>query len=295
MVEGVKAVVAARYRLVATDLDGTLLNERGELTPEVCQAAQSVQAAGIIVCLATSRRLTGARPVAEAIGLRGPLILYDGVQVRGFPTHEILMSKPLSARVGQDVVDILAEHGLQPIVQHADEDGERLLVGPASGGASHAATYLANFTHQVVELPVTALCDGHRDPLRIVAFGALQTLRRAASAIAHLSCGFQLLERGNYGTAELSVFAPDASKGNALLWLAEFLGVAPAETLAIGDGINDVSMLRAAGLGVAMGNAAAPIKEAAHVVTATNKEDGVAVALYRHILQSSTFSGGMDS
>lgn len=284
VVEG-KKTAAARYRLVATDLDGTLLDERGSVTSEALHAVRCVQDAGVTVCLATSRRLTGTAPVAEALGLRGPLILYDGTQVRHSATRAILMELPLPAHVGQQVVDILADQGLQPIVQHGDVYSERLLVGPTPQGPSQAEHFLANFAHQIVELPVSALCEGQPEPLRIVAFGLLRALERAAAAIAQLECGVQLLERGNYGTAELSVFAPAASKGNALLWLANYLGIAAEETIAIGDGVNDVSMLRAAGLGVAMGNAWPAAKQAADVVTASNEEHGVAEALNRFVLR----------
>lgn len=291
VVEGTRTA-AARYRLVATDLDGTLLDERGSVASEAMQAVRCVQDAGVTVCLATSRRLTGTAPVAEALGLRGPLIIYDGAQVRHSSTRAILMELPLPAHVGQQVVDILANQGLQPVVQHADVHGERLLVGPTPG-ASQAEHYLANFAHQIVELPVRALCEGRPGPLRIVAFGLLPALERAAAAMAPLECGVQLLERGNYGTAELSVFAPAASKGNALLWLANYLGVAAEETLAIGDGVNDVSMLRAAGLGVAMGNAGPAAKQAADVVTASNKEHGVAEALNRFVLRDAAMREGV--
>lgn len=282
--EDVEPMAAGSFRLVACDLDGTLLNEQGQLTTAVKRTIRAAQAAGVVICLATSRRLTGAVPVAEELGFRGPLILYDGALVRTFPDGETLLSKPLSAQVGQDVVSILAEHGLEPIVQHIHSDRERLFVGAVNPALRHSNAYLSRFADQIVEFPVASLCLGHPDPLRIVAFGPLERLRRAARDVAQLACGWQLLERGNYGAAELSIFAPEASKGNALRWLAQYLDVPLEQTLAIGDGINDVSMLRAVGLGVAMGNADPATKAVARAVTATNEDDGVVQALTSFVL-----------
>jgi hypothetical protein len=109
-------------------------------------------------------------------------------------------------------------------------------------------------------------------------------LRRAAVALAHIYAGRQLLLTGSYGLAELTVFARTASKGGALIHLAEHFGIALGETLAIGDGLNDVSMLRAAGLGVAMGQAPRRVRAVANAATASNAEDGFALALDRYVL-----------
>jgi Cof subfamily protein (haloacid dehalogenase superfamily) len=275
------------YRLVAVDLDGTLLDERGELTARTHAAVRRVQAAGITLALATSRRLTGALPVAEALALRGPLILYDGAQIREHPGGDVLTANAIAPEVARPVVGLLAAHGLRPVVQYGGADGERLLVGPPVRSSDHADAYLALFARQIDVMPLTKLMEraaGPEGPLRIVAFGPLERLRAATGEMEHLPCGRQLLPRGNYGTAELSVFAPDASKGNALRWLAARLSVPMWQTCAIGDGINDVSLLAAAGLGMAMGNAAPEVRAVASVVTASNSEDGAARALERYVL-----------
>ena len=83
----------------------------------------------------------------------------------------------------------------------------------------------------------------------------------------------------------LEINAEEATKGNALLWLADYLGIPREETMAFGDGENDISMLKAAGIGVAMGNASDQIKEAADEVTLTNDQDGVAAAIRNWVLK----------
>src|SRR6185437_2521271 len=111
------------------------------------------------------------------------------------------------------------------------------------------------------------------------AFAPVSVLRRVAVDLSVSDCGRQLLLTGNFGMAELTLFAADASKGNALATLARSLAIPLEETMAIGDGLNDISMLRTAGLGVAMGHAPRRVRANADVVTASNAEDGMAQAL----------------
>jgi 5-amino-6-(5-phospho-D-ribitylamino)uracil phosphatase len=272
------------YRLVAADLDGTLLGPDGELSPATIGAVRALRRAGAMLVLATSRRLTGTLPVAEALGHNGPLILYDGAQTRAYPSGAVLATNGLDRGVAQRAVEILAHCGLRPIVQHGEEAAERLLIGPAAGASDE--TYLSRFAHQVTEMPVERLCADGPDPLRLVAFGPSARLEGAARGIADLACGWQLLAVGNYGASELTVFAPGASKGTALEALARHLGVSMAETLAIGDGINDVSLLQAAGLGVAMANGAEVVRQVARALAPSHADDGAAWAIRRYVLGS---------
>jgi hydroxymethylpyrimidine pyrophosphatase-like HAD family hydrolase len=276
-----------QFRLVASDLDGTLLDPQGSLSARTLTAVQAVRAAGIPFVLATSRRLTGAAPVAAALGLDGPLILYDGAQVHQYPTGDILAQHALPIPLARQAAAIISSHGLRPIVQHGDRDGERLLVGALAASAQERGrerAYLDAFAHQIVALPASDLFADGAAPLRIVAFGPLRWLRPAAAALADLPLGWQLLPRGNYGTAELSVFAAGASKGAALLALAERLGIPRREVFAVGDGINDISLLEAAGFGVAMANGGPKVRAAADALAPSHAEDGAAWAIERYVL-----------
>jgi len=277
-----------RFRLVASDLDGTLLDPQGDLSARTLAAVQAVRAAGIPFVLATSRRLTGAAPVAVALGLDGPLILYDGAQVRQHPAGDILAQHTLPIPLARQAAAIIASHGLRPIVQYGDRDGERLVVGAPAAAQEHGRerAYLEAFAHQIVALPDGDLLADGVEPLRIVAFGPLRWLRPAATAIAALPLGWQLLPRGNYGAAELSVFATGASKGAALLALAERLSIPRHAVFAVGDGINDISLLDAAGFGVAMANGGPKVRAVAHAVAPSHAEDGAAWAIERYVLST---------
>ena len=274
-----------RFRLVAADLDGTLLDPAGEVTEKTRSAARALATAGITLVLATSRRFTGVAPIAKSLELSGPLILCDGAQMRQYPDGSILASNALDMQVAQSVVEIIYAHGLRPIAQISDQHRERLLVAPAPD-VVWDANYLTLFADQIVEAPIEALCADGVDPLRVVAFGDPKRLRAAADEIGMLQCGWQILDMGNYGTAELMVFSPTASKGNTLEILAGRMGIPLSETFAIGDGINDVSLLATAGFSVAMGNAVNEVRAVAHAVARPNSDDGAADSILRYVLEA---------
>jgi hydroxymethylpyrimidine pyrophosphatase-like HAD family hydrolase len=264
------------FRLVAADLDGTLLGPGGDIGPRTRAVVKELHVAGVAFALATSRRFTGTAPVAQALGLAGPVIVYDGAQTRAYPGGEILAEQALAPEVATAAAAILAAHHLRPIVQYADAASEYLRVGPPDARNPHVSSYLARFADQVSVHALGDLCSLDASPLRVAAFGPSRRLRRAAAGLGTLPCGVQLLGEGGYGAAELTVFSPAASKGAALLDLASTLGIAVRETFAIGDGRNDMSMLRAAGMSVAMAHADRRTRASARIVAAIG-DDAVTV------------------
>lgn len=283
------------FRLVAADLDGTLLDPRGALSSRTIAAVHALREADITVALATSRRLTSTAPVAAALGLQGPLIIYDGAQIRDYPSGGSIASHPLDQRIARRVIEILLAHQLRPVVQYGSADGhgphgehgehgEHMVVGPAMPGSTLDENYLSQYTRQITVVSEAELYQRLAQSLRIVVFDALERLQAAIAEVAALPMGWQLLPRGNYGTAELSVFSPAASKGNALQTLAQRLEIPLTQVFAIGDGINDISMLSVAGLSAAMGNADRVVREAARAVVPANSEDGAAQAIEEYVL-----------
>lgn len=270
---------------MAADIDGTLLGANGELSARTIQMIARLREAGIAFTLATSRRYTGTAPVAEALAHSGPLILYDGAQVRRFPGGDIEESDALDIYVARGAAEVIHRYHLRAIVQFSDDAGERLRIGPPDAYSHHDAEYLLRYTPQTSVVPVDELVPDATLPVRVLAFGPVDALERAAADLAGSRGATQVLLQGNYGAAELTVFSPTASKGNALLRLAKRLDIPRERTFAIGDGLNDVSMLRLAGLGVAMGNANATVRAAARAVTGSVDEDGAALAIERYCLQ----------
>jgi hydroxymethylpyrimidine pyrophosphatase-like HAD family hydrolase len=273
-----------RIRLVAIDVDGTLLDPQGCVTPRTFAAIQALAASGVIVALATGRRWTGASVAASALDFHGPMIHMDGAVTRSYPDGEMLNAASLDRIIAQRAAESLVSYGIQPIVQYSDYVDEYLHVTDQAAHPAWTAAYISAFRQQIRFRPVAELCDASVDPMRLVAFAPLPVLRRVAVDLASPECGRQLLLDGNYGTAELTLFSALASKGNALAMLASTLDIPLEETMAVGDASNDISMLRVAGLGVAMGQASRRVRASADVVTGSNAEDGLAQALETHVL-----------
>jgi hydroxymethylpyrimidine pyrophosphatase-like HAD family hydrolase len=283
-----------RIRLLATDLDGTLLDPSGALSPRTLAALRAADAAGVVTVLATARRYTGAEPIARAIGTVSAVIIFDGAQIRRFPDGTIIETASLHARHGQRAAEIMFSNGLRPIAQHGDADGERLIVGPQPDAPEWGRAYLEAVASHVVPSSLEAVCGGQPDPVRVVAFGPAERVRQVARLISTHgdfalegskgSVSVHVLDAGNYGMAELTVLPAGVSKGAALIRVGMRFGISMREVLALGDGLNDVSMFQAAGLSVAMGNAAAELVQVAHATTASNGADGAAQAIERYVL-----------
>src|SRR5258706_6805271 len=120
-----------RIQMLVIDIDGTLLNPEGKITPLTRTAVQAARQAGILVTLATARRYSNTAPVAIELGLDIPLILYDGALIVEHPKGVILHTHPLSASVGQQAVDLLAHRAIQLVVQPATGLSEQVWTGPA--------------------------------------------------------------------------------------------------------------------------------------------------------------------
>jgi Cof subfamily protein (haloacid dehalogenase superfamily) len=266
------------------DIDGTLLNEQGQITSRTRRAVVAAQAAGVVVALATARRHQSATLFASDLGLMGPVVSYDGALIREHPSNEHWYSDPLPAVTGQAAVDAIARHGLQPLAQYNQESGERVLTGPQSNDTAWMGNYYDLYAAQFERHALGSLCVGKGDPLRIVAFGPLEYLEPIAGELRHLPCQLYLNPQGSYGTAELSVMSPTTSKGTALSVLSSRLQIATEQSMALGDSYNDLSMLRLAGLGVAMGQAPPDVQSVAGAVTLPNTEDGAALAIERYLL-----------
>lgn len=272
------------YRLVTLDMDGTILLPDGSLSQRVIRAIHEAKARGVVVALATSRRWTGTAPIARALGLEGSMILYDGAIVRNFPDGAVEMRRPIDAELVRRAVETLAAHELQVVTQHSDAHGERMAASRKPPHPKWMQPYLKTFRDQATFVALDALADTYPETLRVVSFGPEPLLRAAFDGLGDAPVGRQILPLGSYGIAELTVFSTSASKGAGLRWLAQRLDIPMEQTLAIGDGVNDISMLREAGLGVAMGNAAPEVQAAADAVTAANDVDGAALALEHFVL-----------
>ncbi|MBN9388225.1 MAG: HAD family phosphatase [Chloroflexi bacterium] len=279
------------YKLIALDVDGTLLNPQGRITPRVKEAVRAATQKGCIVTLATGRRLRPARQIAQEVGIEVPLILYSGNLIYDTAQEKPLLHRTLDPAFVKTALEFLTEMRVGTALLQSPLHGERIFIGPGEDTDPYLQAYAARPDRadlivrctpgQLLEVP---------DPLVVCGVGPGQleeTLFTHLKKWDHLDSNLYSYSLRTSPLADLYGFdflPPDHNKGYALTWLANHYGLELAETLAIGDNRNDLDMLQTAGLGVAMENAADIVKARADVITASNAEDGVAAALERYVL-----------
>lgn len=274
----------APIRLVALDVDGTVLRSDGTLSAATIAAVRAAQEAGAVVTLATSRRWGGVHDVALALGLTTPLILYDGALILEFPARRLVARAPLDPAVCQDMAADLAAVGITPIVQYGGARDEWLVTTLDAAADLSAHPFLRDYPRQVRARPLATLTADRARPLRLTAFALADALTPGLQRLAPYQQHVHLLPLGSFGTAEITVTRSGVTKGAGLVRLARQLGIPLAQTLAVGDSANDLPLFRAAGLSVAMGQAPPDVRAAARFITGDNDDDGVAEALDRFVI-----------
>ncbi|HWI63772.1 MAG TPA: Cof-type HAD-IIB family hydrolase [Symbiobacteriaceae bacterium] len=274
-----------KFRLLALDIDGTLQNSRGEVSPRTRTAIARVREAGMLVTLATGRSLRAALPVAETLGLTAPLVLSNGALVLSPATGQSFLHRPLSRSVAVQAARLLQQLDLMVCANRFDPTGPDLFHDRLPHAPEQALVLRREpeYVRQVSDMPalVAAL-----DPLKVMTVDRTPAVEAAADRLRGALTGdFHVLVTPEApGYSLLEVAPAGISKATGLAWLAEMTGILPAEIIAFGDNFNDLEMLQFAGLGVAMGNAPAGVKLTARMVTATNDDDGIALLLEQQLL-----------
>ena len=261
-------------RLIAIDMDDTLLNETQQVTERTREAIRRAIDAGVAVTIATGRMFRSALPFAQELGINLPLILYNGAMIREIHTGKTIFHRPIGTDLAQELADLFRQRDwyLQKYVD------DRLYVPKLDANAKFYADYarveaipLGKKFFEMTEAPTKMLSMGDTAELNVI---RTEVMARYGDRLYLASSKKRYLEM-----VDIRV-----NKGEAVAFLAESLGIAKTEVMAIGDSMNDVDMIEYAGCGVAMGNANATVRAAANFVTASNSEDGVAEAIEKFVL-----------
>jgi len=277
--------VSSRVRLLALDIDGTLLRSDKTISPRTRAAVDSARAAGVRLVLVTGRRHPSARRVADDLGGAVPLVLHNGALV--MEELEVLRVVPLPRAAAKRAVLAGLREGHAPVL-HGGLRGEgTLVVTEGARGSRLVSTYLARNGPDVRVvsdlLPILAA----EDPIQVMFGGPREEMDAFLPVLAGALLEEARIERTVYpqnGLVLLDVIAPGVGKARALAFLQERYGIDPRQTLAIGDNWNDREMLEQAGLGFVMGNADPDLHRLGLRVLPTNDEDGVAIAVEEHVL-----------
>ena len=275
------------YRLLALDVDGTLLDPDGELRDAVRQAVMAARQTGLRVVLCTGRRFRSTRPVAQELQLDGPVVVHNGALVKDVASAETLHCHPLPESLCRRGLEVLRQLAPPLIYIDAFHEEVDILTEPLEHLHPFQQEYLQDnipYCRFVDDLAATELRGVVM--LSIMAEAdRLQALRpEVEDALAGQGHTKMILNK-NFRGHILEVLPATVSKWQALERLMAAEGIAPDDVVAIGDDYNDLEMIQGAGLGIAMGNAVEPIRAAAGYITGNNDDDGVVQAIERFVLR----------
>jgi 5-amino-6-(5-phospho-D-ribitylamino)uracil phosphatase len=267
-----------RYRLLAIDIDGTLVNSRNELTEATRAAVLRAKRAGIEIVLATGRRYSRVLPLVEPLELNVPLVTASGALVKRACDHQTLYRAQFAPRALEACLGVVAEQGYEPVL-YADTfdrgfDYYCARLDTPSGELREFFELNAGCDRVLPTLMTDApagifagFAMGTRDEML-----ALQSELEARLA-EHLYV--HVLRSPRYTGYMCEIAPAGVSKWTGIVSLAEQWGIEAAEICAVGDDVNDIPMIAAAGLGVAMGNALAEVKASADRIAPDHDSDGL--------------------
>ncbi|MDO5418388.1 MAG: Cof-type HAD-IIB family hydrolase [Lachnospiraceae bacterium] len=269
-------------RLIALDMDGTLLNDEKKLSSGNREALEACIRNGIQIVPATGRPAAGIPDfIRNMPGVRYG-ILTNGARVADLESGAVISESLIPWELTYQVMEFLSAYpvAFDPYIDGRGNMEARFLHHLADYGLTPVMQTLVKSTRNEVEDEL-ALVKNQKVPVeKINIFTADMNLR--AELWEKLKQYKELIVTSSL-PYNLEINAAAATKGGGLLKLAEHLGIRPEQTMAFGDGSNDLSMIQTAGIGVAMANAMEMLKEQADYITLSNEEDGVAAAI-RHFL-----------
>lgn len=272
------------YRLIALDLDGTLLNSQKELTPRNCDALYRAAEQGIHIVPTTGRFYGGMPEVIRDLPFIRYCITINGAEVRDLQTGEVIYKAEIPCRQAVELMEYLDQF---PVIYDCYQDNDAFMTASLKAQTDavvenpHSRELIHRLRKPVPELKAFLLERGR-------AVQKVQFFTRDEDALQHLReelpRRFPQILAANSLPQNLELNHIRANKGEALLALAKHLHIPREETLAFGDGDNDITMLQMAGLGVAMENACLTALAAADTTTASCDEDGVALGIEQYCL-----------
>ncbi len=261
-------------RLVAIDLDGTLVDDRNEVAPRVAAAIGAARAKGVEVAIATGRMYRSALKFVEELSLTAPVICYQGAQIRDPSSGAVLHERLLGRRHAAAVIEFARQRQVHVNAFAGDElymaelTAEGRFYCRLSGIEPRLVGDLGAWLEQdLVKLVLVTERDKSR---RLV-----EQLVDAVPPEINVTRSHPRLVEAIDGRV---------NKGDALARLSQIMDIPVGQIMGIGDNLNDLPLVRAAGFGVAMGSGAPETRAAADFVTAPYDEDGVAVAIERFVL-----------
>jgi len=283
-------------KLLALDLDGTLLNSQGKITDENKLAIEKAEKLGVLVTIATGRRFRDARPVALEGNFNAPILTHNGALIKYAESLKTVASSLISIKTTKEILRVGKNFGSEPLVsadpigkgtlyyENVSEDNiplqryilwSKLLHGKEAEDALHHVNDLHSILEEteIIHISYSGTCNEMNDLQKILKEKLQLSVNILSTVYPKLN--FTLLD----------ILPPKTSKGEGLNKLAAINNLKPENVMVVGDNFNDLEMLEYAGTSVVMGNADASLLEREEFYTTlSNNENGVAAAINKHIL-----------
>ncbi len=265
------------YRFVCFDLDQTAIRSDGTMSERLREAVRAARAKGVMATIATGRIYPGMKRYADFLGITdGPIINAQGSIITDAATKEILYKLPMEWQDVVDAVNFLRERGIYRQINLPKTVVYEVL-------DEHTENYARkNKIEGLYREDI--LCDLPDTPVKVLGFDSperIQEVLREARALFS-----DRMEVAISAPVCLEITHKRGVKGNGMRFISEHYGIPREEMIAIGDSLNDLSMIEYAGLGVAMANSQPEVLAIADVVVPSNDDDGVAFAIEKFILNA---------
>lgn len=266
------SILSAKPRLLAIDVDDTLLEADVTLSNQSIEAVAKAQSAGIHVMLATGRMYRSALPYARRLNMEGYLIVYNGALIRSVE-GETLWHKPVPEKEAFRLVEIAREEDIS-LNLYIDD---RLLVDERN---EHIRAYEKVAGLEAEEVDLEAALEWG-EPTKCLFVG---DPKRVAAILPQIIQAFPGLQVARSKPHYIEMTRRGVTKGEALVAVAEAMDIPIESVVAIGDGENDADMIARAGLGVAVANASDGAKAAADLITSAPRGAGVSEVIHQHLI-----------
>ncbi len=267
-----------KYKILVLDIDGTVTNNKKEITRRTRDAIFQLAQKGVTIVIASGRPTYGIMPIARELELEthgGYILSYNGGKIMDCKTKKVIYEKTLPLHVISKIADLAKEHGCNLM----SYDGDCVI----TTNPNDPYIELESRINQLPVRQITSFSEyDNQNMNKCIATADGDKLELVEPIFAK---AFQDLNVFRSEPFFLEIVPKGIDKAQSLGVLLEYLGLTKEEMVAMGDGFNDLSMIQYAGLGIAMANAQQVVKDHADFVTKSNEEDGVAYAIDRFFIE----------
>ncbi|CDF58682.1 Cof-type HAD-IIB family hydrolase [Thermobrachium celere] len=274
-----------KYKLIAMDMDGTLLNSKKEVTEYTKDVLRRAAKEGVKLVVCTGRIFTSAKSYARIIGTKAPIIASNGAYIREKDREEVIYEKYINKDTLIKIIKVSREWGFYPHIYTTDTIYSEKLIHSSLNYTRWNETVPEDekINIKIVDRLEDVVNKEGENFLKVVVMADEDQIERLQGLKKYIRENMDVSVFSSY-VNNFEVMDKEVSKGRALKILAEYFGINKEEIICFGDNENDKTMFEFAGFPVAMGNAEEEIKKIAAYVTDTNDNDGVAKAIEKFVL-----------